>query len=270
MKLYADRIFYHADVHQNEQGLPFLLLLHGFMGSSEVFRPLLPELKSFCNPVTIDQAGHGSTDTPPDAHLFSAERQSEQVRSVLGRLSFEHLFAYGYSMGGRLLFQLVTRYPGLFRGACFESTHCGIQSGEKRKKRAELDESRARAILDDFESFIDQWLELPLFRNSPAEMKAIYKSVMQKQDPKLMAASLRGFGAGVMPPVCKELQHLPTPLYLVAGEHDTKYTDRMSSIAPMCADCIFQIVEHAGHRVHTDRPEVLIQILKTFIEKHYV
>ncbi len=270
MKLYTDEILYHLNIHQSDSGLPYLLLFHGFMGSSEIFQPLLPKLKPFCNPVSIDLAGHGKSVAPAGSSHFSAERQSTQIRSILERLSFSSLFIYGYSMGGRLLFQLITRYPGLIRGALFESTHCGIESPQEREDRIKLDKSRSRAILQDYDTFIDRWAELPLFKSTPVEKQHVYRSVMRKQNPQLMAASLSGFGSGVMPSVCRELQHLPTPLYLVAGEHDLKYVKRMSTIASMCSDCTFQIVKNAGHRVHTDRPEDLVQILKTFIKKYHV
>jgi len=73
-----------------------------------------------------------------------------------------------------------------------------------------------------------------------------------------------------MPPVCDKLQDVQHPLYLIAGEYDKKYIDRMRSISKQCNDSTFQIVEKAGHRVHTDQPDIWIQILKTFITEHYV
>lgn len=270
MKLYADGISYNLTLHRSESSLPYLILFHGFMGSGRVFDPLIEELKSFCNPITIDLAGHGSTETPPDKELFEANRQVGQLKSILGRLSFHRLFAFGYSMGGRLLFQLITSHPDLFDGAIFESTHCGLSSEKDRKERITIDELRAESIQNNLDRFLDQWINLPLFKHTPDDAKKFYRTIMENQNPECLAASLRGFGAGSMPHVCDKLQDVQHPLYLVAGEYDKKYVDQMSSISKRCNHSTFQIVENAGHRVHTDQPESWVQILKTFITKHYV
>jgi len=270
MKLYADRVSYHLTIHQADSTLPHLILFHGFMGSGEVFDPLIDKPKPFCNPITIDLAGHGKTDTPANKEFFHADRQVLQIKSILDRLSFDRLFAFGYSMGGRLLFQLITTYPNLFHGAFFESTHCGLSSEKERKQRITVDELRAESILNNFERFINEWADLPLFKHTPDDAKKAYRSIMENQKPECLAASLRGFGAGTMPHVCDKLQDVQHPLYLIAGEYDTKYVERMDAISKRCNDSTFQIVEKAGHRVHTDQPDIWIQILKTFITEHYV
>jgi 2-succinyl-6-hydroxy-2,4-cyclohexadiene-1-carboxylate synthase len=269
MKLYSDGIRYHLTLHQSKKNLPVLLMMHGFMGSEEAFSHMIEPLRRFCNPLTIDLAGHGKSQTPPDPELFKTRRQVEQLRSVLSRFQFDYLYAYGYSMGGRLLLQLAVRHPELFRGVIIESAHCGIEDDAERKQRTAADEQRAAEIESDFEGFISRWLELPLFEHTPDDEKKLYRELMLKQDPGLMALSLRGFGAGVMPPVCEELHQLHLPLYLVSGQHDDKYVSVMTRMSGLCNDCELQIVEGAGHRVHADRPGKLTEILKTFIETHH-
>ncbi len=270
MKLYADGVAYHLTIHQSENSLPYLILFHGFMGSGKAFYPLIDELKPFCNPVTIDLAGHGQTKAPAKKELFYADRQVYQLKSILDRLSLNRLYAFGYSMGGRLLFQLITTYPDLFEGAIFESTHCGLTSEKERKHRIAVDELRAESIQSNFDKFLNEWMDLPLFQHTPNSARKTYRNIMKSQDPECMAASLRGFGAGSMPPVCDKLQDVQFPLYLIAGEYDKKYVDRMDSISKLCNDSTFQVVGKAGHRVHTDQPDTWIEILKTFITKHYV
>lgn len=270
MKFYAEGVAYHLTIHQSEPSLPHLILFHGFMGSGKVFDPRIDELKSFCNPITIDLAGHGATKTPPNQELFYANRQVGQLKSILERLSFDHLFAFGYSMGGRLLFQLITTHPDLFDGAIFESTHCGLSTEKERRERTTVDELRAELILNNFDKFLNEWVNLPLFKHTPDDAKRFYRTIMENQNPECLAVSLREFGAGSMPDVCDKLQDVQHPLYLIAGEYDTKYVDRMGSIPKRCNDSTFQIVEKAGHRVHTDQPDIWIQILKTFITEHYV
>ena len=244
-------------------------MMHGFMGSGEAFHRIADRLSDCCNPLLIDLAGHGRTSAPPSVELFKTSRQVSQLHSVLSRFRFDKLIGYGYSMGGRLLIQLATEHPDLFGGLFIESSHCGIRSEKERAERRNADEERARKIETDFTDFIDSWLELPLFSRTPEDQKILYRSLMLSQDPKCMACSLRGFGAGSMPPVCEGLQRLSTPLYLVAGEHDHKYVHRMAGMSESCNDCTLHIVRSAGHRVHADRPDEIINIIKHTLETRY-
>lgn len=262
MRLYTDSFYYHCAIHQSKPHLPYLLMLHGFMGSGNVFNHLLDELSFFCNPVTVDLAGHGQTESPDDPKFYTAQRQINQLHSIIQRLQFDDLYLYGYSMGGRLAFQLIASHPNLFSGVMIESSHCGIDSESERSNRQKTDEKRAEQIEENFEKFVDDWTHLPLFQHTPDEMKSVYKKVMQAQNPNTLIASLRGFGAGVMPSVCSKMTESDLPLTLIAGELDDKYVKKMTAIHEITVGSNLKIVENAGHRVHADQPEELIKILK--------
>ncbi len=265
MQFYTDSINYHATIHQSGRALPWLLMLHGFMGSEEVFEPLIQPLSRFCNPVTIDLAGHGKTKTPVRTELFSAERQCLQLKSILYRLQVENLFLYGYSMGGRLAFQMAAKYPGLFRGVIIESAHCGILEENERQKRINTDKKRAQKIERNFADFLNDWQKMPLFQHTTESEQNRYERIMKSQNPELMAASLRGFGAGVMPPVCESFSKSKLPACLIAGERDVKYAEQLSELADKRPGTNLHIIKSAGHRVHTDQPEKLISVLSDFI-----
>lgn len=270
MRIYADHIDYFVELHQSNRELPYLLMLHGFMGSGRSFKHLINPLKSFCNPITIDLAGHGQTVTPTVNELFSTDRQVTQIKSVINRLSFENLFIYGYSMGGRLTFQLICDIDIHIKGAVIESSHCGIADQNDRRKRVLTDQKRASSIQNDFNQFLNDWKKLTIFSGDDSSINDEYHQIMKNQNPDLMALSLKEFGAGVMPNVCEKLQNLPLPLYLVAGKDDIKYAELTPEISTLCNGCNYSVVEGAGHRVHVDRPEKLISIIKTFIKENYV
>lgn len=241
-------------------------MLHGFMGSGKAFDHLIDELSDFCNPITIDLAGHGKTESPDEPKYYTAEWQVHQLKSISQRLKFENLYLYGYSMGGRLAFQMVASYSDLFSGAVIESAHCGIESEYERSKRIETDEKRALQIEKNFSGFIDGWMNLPLFQQTSDRFKNKYEEIMREQKPENMSASLRGFGAGVMPNVCGQIIKKNMYFTFITGEHDLKYVEVMSDIATRCKYSNLHIIKEAGHRVHTDQPMELIKILKNTVE----
>lgn len=235
------------------------------MGSGKVFENLIGNLTSFCNPITIDLAGHGKTESPENAKFYSAERQVKQLYSVIQRLHFDDLYIYGYSMGGRLAFQLIASHSNLFSGAIIESSHCGITSVIAKTERQKLDEKRAQQIEQNYDEFIENWMKLPLFQHTPDQMKSVYQEVMKTQNPITIGASLRGFGAGMMPSVCDKIKELNLSVTLIAGELDQKYVDKMSEIQKSNVRSDLHIVKNAGHRVHADQPEKFVEILKEVV-----
>lgn len=265
MKIYSDSFYYHCTLHQSNRSLPYLLMLHGFMGSEKVFDHLINDLKKFCNPITIDLAGHGKTKSPESSDFYTTERQVRQLHSIIQRFHFNNLYLYGYSMGGRLAFQNLASHPDLFSGVIVESSHCGIQSKKERAKRKKIDENRAKQIADNFDGFIDQWMNLPLFLHTPSRMKSVYEAVMRKQNPKTICASLRAFGADSMPPICDQIKKSTVPLTLIAGEKDQKYMGIMKSIKNECETATLNIIKDAGHRVHASQPTRLIEIMRDTI-----
>lgn len=268
MHFFTDNFTYHCTIHQSKPRLPYLLMLHGFMGSQKVFNHLIDDLTSFCNPITIDLAGHGKTESPSEPTFYSAERQVQQLHSIIRRLQFEALYLYGYSMGGRMAFQLITQYPNLFSGVIIESSHCGIDSENERSKRQKIDKKRAQEIEQNFENFIEEWMNMPLFRHTPDEIQSVYKNVMESQNPKTLSASLRGFSAGVMSSVCDKISESDLPLTLIAGKLDDKYVERMTAINETTMASNLQIVGNAGHRVHADRPEEVLNILRSTMNRN--
>ena len=267
MKLHVDSFTYYLKIEQSDSSLPYLLLLHGFMGSSLNFSHLIKPLSSFSNPITIDLLGHGRSEACLDPKQFSAENQVSHIHSILKRVQIQNLHLYGYSMGGRLAFQILNQYSELFQSGIIESAHCGLKGETERLKRKRSDEHLAAEIEQDFKSFLENWAQLPLFESTPNDFKESFKKVMLNQDPRSMAASLRGFGAGVMPSICDEILDLKIPLHLIAGEKDPKYHQLMAKISQMNSNFTLSSVPNAGHRVHADQPELLIQSIRSFLQK---
>ena len=268
MRLYAHGINYYLELHQSKIRLPYLLMLHGFMGSGRAFSHIIDPLSKFCNPIILDLAGHGNTESPADTNRFTAKRQVAQIKTILDRLSFQNLYLYGYSMGGRLAFQVMVNHPDYFDGALIESAHCGISDKKSRAERRKVDEKRAEQIQENYQKFLQNWVQMPLFQIQEKNSSIQYLDIMKSQNPELMRTSLQGFGAGIMPEICSELKDLQKPMMLIAGEYDKKYVKLLSSIAELNKRFTFKKISEAGHRVHSDRPNSLVTKLQSVISNY--
>jgi pimeloyl-ACP methyl ester carboxylesterase len=101
---------YYYEIHG--QGEP-LLLLHGGLGSIDMFRPVLPHLAKTRQVIAVDLHGHGRT--PLGERKISLPDQGDDLATLLDRLGYAQVDALGYSMGGGVAFRLAVQHPSKVR-----------------------------------------------------------------------------------------------------------------------------------------------------------
>lgn len=271
MNIRVRGISYHFEIHQENETLPNLVLLHGFMGSGENFTHLIPELKTFCNPITIDLLGHGKTEGAELHYRFSTKEQVADLTKLISEQLHIPVYLYGYSMGGRLALQLALHRPDLYRGLILESATFGIEGETERQARQSLDARRSDAITGNFEGFLEEWKNMPLFSSSTASPELLEKTenIQLEQNPFWLANALQGFGTGTMPCVRDRLKELAIPVQLITGEKDSKFVHVNRQMEKEIPDAELYTVKNAGHRVHLEQPDLLIDSLRTFIQTNY-
>jgi pimeloyl-ACP methyl ester carboxylesterase len=110
---YADvngiRLYY--ETHGPSEATRTLVLLHGGLGSGEMFAPVLPALSEGRKVILPDLQGHGRTadiDRPIDVQVMA-----EDIAALIEHLGLERPDVLGYSLGGGVAFFLAARHPEL-------------------------------------------------------------------------------------------------------------------------------------------------------------
>ena len=261
---------YAFNIHQKDSSLPYLLMLHGFMGDGRIFDHLVEELCQSCNPVTVDLLGHGKSEQALDPSHYVENKQTDDIKTLTKELDIFPLFLYGYSMGGRLALRTAIQFPELYKGLILESANDGIEEKAPREERRKLDEQRADQILDDFDLFLSKWKTLELFNSAAPSDKALenkYEKIQQSQEPKALSASLRGFSNGNMKSVRPLLSEFHKPVLLIVGNEDEKYVKINDTMAQHFTNVRLKKL-NAGHRVHLDNPQELLKNISQFIEQN--
>jgi 2-succinyl-6-hydroxy-2,4-cyclohexadiene-1-carboxylate synthase len=253
----------------NRAGLyPTVVFLHGFLGSGDVFMPLLKHMDLEIHPILVDLPGHGSTKYPNDPKRYQLPHQLHDLHSVITKATEGSFFLYGYSMGGRLALRYALYHQDKLKGLILESTSHGIQGLGVARERLTQDAQRSTEILADYPSFLSQWNTLPMFvggKPDPEDVEA-YHAIQSHQEPEGVANSLLGFGAGLMPDVRSRLKHLDIPVLLIAGGYDPVYVRSaamMESLIPVSEKVV---ISTAAHRVHLDAPSRVASHLISFIQ----
>jgi pimeloyl-ACP methyl ester carboxylesterase len=102
------------------EGRP-VVLLHGGLGSGELFAPALDALVENHRVILVDLQGHGRTadvDRP-----LSVVTMGDDIAALIEHLGLERADLVGYSLGGGVAFQCASRHPEVVRRLVMISAH---------------------------------------------------------------------------------------------------------------------------------------------------
>ena len=110
--VYADVNGLQLYYESHGSGRP-LVLLHGGLGSGEMFGPILPTLAADHRVILPDLQGHGRTadiDRPIEPALMA-----DDIAALIDELGLDRPDVVGYSLGGGVAMHLAFRYPDRIR-----------------------------------------------------------------------------------------------------------------------------------------------------------
>ena len=117
---YAEVNGLHLYYETHGAGRP-LILLHGGLGSGEMFGPVLPVLAERHLVIAPDLQGHGRTadiDRPIDVRLMA-----DDIAVLIEHLGLDRPDVAGYSLGGGVALLTAIKYPAMIRRLVAASAH---------------------------------------------------------------------------------------------------------------------------------------------------
>jgi len=237
-----------------------LVLLHGFAGTRHtwdgVVALLAPERYT---PLALDLPGHG------DAHGVSRAGAA----SITFEACVEHVLAHaptrfalgGYSLGGRVGLHVALAAPERVSRLVLVSSSAGIVDANERAGRRTADNALAERLEQrPFKEFMDYWRTQPVFAKDPPEVHAAIRVEQQRNDPRALAAVLRGIGTGAMTPLWDRLAELHMPVSVLVGERDVKFHNPALRMIEMLPDAELRTVP-GGHRLPLENPRAVAEVL---------
>jgi esterase len=85
-----------------------LIILHGFLGSSDNWRTMSKRLADHYKIYCVDLRNHGHS---PHSNVMNYQVMAEDLREFIEEHSLETVFVLGHSMGGKVAFQFAGEYP---------------------------------------------------------------------------------------------------------------------------------------------------------------
>src|SRR6476660_7907102 len=90
-----------------------LILLHGGLGSGEMFGPILPALAAGHQAIVVDLQGHGRT--ADSARQIDVGLMADDIAVLIEHLGFDQADVMGYSLGGGVAMMTAIRHPEVVR-----------------------------------------------------------------------------------------------------------------------------------------------------------
>jgi 2-succinyl-6-hydroxy-2,4-cyclohexadiene-1-carboxylate synthase len=250
------------------EGTP-VTLLHGFTQSGRSWHEVMAKMPAGWMWVVPDLRGHGATQIQNGADC-SMDACMSDLEMLWDRIGVERTHLVGYSMGGRLALHVAARRPQRILSVLTIGAHAGLDAAARDGRRRGDEALADRIERDGVGPFVDYWSGLPLFagleRRGPAFLGQVRAERLQNH-PAGLACSLRGMGAGVMEPVWEELGRVQAPFTFVAGQLDHGYVASARRLATTVPNGRVEVVLHAGHPVHQERPDAFARVLLDHLEQ---
>jgi 2-succinyl-6-hydroxy-2,4-cyclohexadiene-1-carboxylate synthase len=259
-------------LHVEERGQgPAVLLLHGFTGSVETWRPFLPRWQGF-RTVAVDLLGHGRSDAPADPARYAFPRCVADLLALLEALGIGQVAVVGYSLGGRLALHLALALGERLWALVLESATPGLLDPRQRAVRVRRDDSLAERLLrEGLEAFVRWWEAQPLFASQarlPPSVRERLRRQRLSHSAVGLAGALRGLSLGRQQPLWRRLSELIAPALVIVGALDERYCEVGRRLAAALPRGELAVVPGAGHAVHLERPRPFATLVGRFLDRH--
>ena len=222
------RIHYHV-----EGDGPPLVLQHGLTSSLKNWSAygFVDGLKDDYRLIMIDARGHGESDKPHNAEAYDMKTMANDVVTVLDDLDIDKAHYLGYSMGGRMGFNLANH---------FSDRVLSFILGGMEPYTLELWQS------DQFVASLRQGIEAHVahLEQMSGPIDADRKARLLANDPEALIGAMAGLRAS--PGTEDVLPSMDTPFLLYVGEDDTFYpgVKRCAELIPNVTFVLFPGLDH--------------------------
>jgi pimeloyl-ACP methyl ester carboxylesterase len=196
---------------------PPLVLLHGVLADSRMWRSQLDELSTEFTVVAWDAPGCGQSSDPPES--FGLPDYADCLAAFIEALGLERPHVLGLSWGGGLALQLYGQEPALPRTLVLAAAYAGWAGSLS----ADVVAARLAACLREAElppsQFIPGWIPGLLTDTAPAALVEDVVAIMSEFHPVGYRVMIRGFAEADLRYV---LPSIDVPTLLLYGDADRR------------------------------------------------
>ncbi|MEO6902106.1 MAG: alpha/beta hydrolase [Bacteroidia bacterium] len=240
-----------------------IVLLHGFLGSHEIWADFAKKLSKKYRVIIIDLLGHGATSTI--GYYHSMELLAQSVKAVLDKIGVRRYVLAGHSMGGYVTLAFAELFPDNISGLCLFNSTAYSDTEEKKKDR----ERAVRLVKKGHKNYLSEVLA-SLFAE---ENKIKFKFCIEKAKriaSQISRQSIINNLEGMKERKSRDLilRFADYPILFIIGKKDTVIN--YQTMYPQIGICKFPTVlllENSAHMSFYESPEETLKELELFLSR---
>jgi pimeloyl-ACP methyl ester carboxylesterase len=242
-----------------------VVLLHGFLGSHEIWDTTLKNLSKSYRVVAIDLPGHGETDC--FGYIHTMELVAKCVKTVMDNLRLKKYVIVGHSMGGYAALAFADMFPDNLRGICM--FHSSSYADTEEKKR---DRKRSIKVVKANHKIYTTEVVKNLFAAKNAKYLkdeiAFAQKIAARVSKQSIIASLEGMIDRPNRDIILGMVHYP--VMMVIGELDNVLPhEQLLEQSELIHNKSILFLEHDGHMGFLESPRISNLALRKFLRSCY-
>ncbi len=237
-----------------------IVLLHGFLGSHEVWDAFIKTLSKKFRVIAIDLPGHG--ETLAIGYYHSMELLAQSAKAVLDKAGVRRYVIAGHSMGGYAALAFAELYPENVSGLCLVNSTSYADTDEKKKDRQRV----INLVKKEHRHFVIEVISSLFAPENVKKLKkevAKAKHIAQKTSVQSIINSLEGMKERKSRDLI--LKFATYPILFIIGKKDTVIN--YETMFPQMGLCKFPSVlmlDDAAHMAFYEAPKETVNELQTF------
>ena len=235
-----------------------IVLLHGFLENSSMWKGLLPLLSKKNRIITIDLLGHGKTENL--SYIHTMEEQANMVNYVLTKLKLRKFNFVGHSMGGYVALAFAVLFPEKTKSICLLNSTAYSASNEKKASR----DRAIKAVKQNYKTFIRISIPMLFSEQNRDQLKPKIDRVTSealKTSKQGVIAALEGMK--IRHDYTSLLSNDKIKIVLILGEKDTVLDFNTHIQQIKNTNIKWHKIKH-GHMSHIEAKEDVVSIIKKF------
>ena len=238
-----------------------VVLLHGFLENSNMWKNLAENLSAKFRVITIDFLGHGQTECL--GYVHSMEDNADVVAAILSELKIRKAVVAGHSMGGYVALAFAEMYPEKIKALALINSTSRADNDERKANR----DRAITAVKKDYTSFV----RLSIANLFSPDNRERLTSEIENVKSEALQTPLQGIVASLEGMKIRKdrevlLHFAPYPILLVLGKKDPvlDYQENKTQIENTDVELV---TFEDGHMSTIENRDELQQTIQQFLKK---
>jgi pimeloyl-ACP methyl ester carboxylesterase len=249
-------------IHYRDTGEgPGIVMVHGYTGNSRNWALTVPALRDRFRCVSVDLPGHGLSDRPADAAVYTLPAMAETVVVAMRTLGIDSATVMGHSMGGMVAGYVVLEHPEVVNSLILVDTSAEPIRLEGRTR------DRARLLEVAREQGMEAAFELTLASGPPTDERFV--KVWREQFLMTSLDAYLGCAQGIdgRESLLPRFRGVTTPALIICGEQDAPFVEPSKHMHEAIPGSELAMIPNCGHTPQIETPAEFNRLLLGFLSR---